>query len=142
MSGLRSRATQGFWPACERSIFPARSRCLPGDDSVKPLVPLTIALGLGFAPDSGYRIYVSSESGDIVSQLAWDGAALRTIKVVPVGIMPSDIDGPHNVTVSPDGRHWYVTIAHGTPFGSFWKMAVHASTLLGRAPLETVPTTL
>lgn len=109
---------------------------------MKPLVPLIVALGLGLAPDSGYRIYVSSESGDIVSQLAWDGAALRTVKVVPVGIMPSDIDGPHNVTVSPDGRYWYVTIAHGTPFGSLWKMAVDGDTLVGRAPVEMFPTTI
>jgi DNA-binding beta-propeller fold protein YncE len=101
-----------------------------------------VAIGLGFAPDSGYRTYVSSESGDIVSQLAWDGAALRTVKVVPVGVMPSDIDGPHNVTVSPDGRYWYVTIAHGTPFGSLWKMAVDGDTLVGRAPVEMFPTTI
>jgi YVTN family beta-propeller protein len=109
---------------------------------VKPFVPLMLAVGLGLAPDTGYRIYVSSESGDIVSQLAWDGTALRTVKVVPVGIMPSDIDGPHNVTVSPDGRYWYVTIAHGTPFGSLWKMAVDGDTLVGRAPVEMFPTTI
>src|SRR5260370_35311639 len=100
-----------------------------------------IALGLGLAPVSGYRILGASESGDIVSPLAGDGAALRTIKVVPVGIMPSDIDGPHNVTVSPDGRYWYVTIAHGTPFGPLWKMAVDGDTLVGRVPVRGCPPT-
>src|SRR5439155_1659433 len=75
----------------------------------------------GEAPS--YRIFVSSESGDIVSQLTWDGVALKTVKVVPVGIMPADIDGPHNVTVAPDSKYWYVTIAHGTPYGTLWKMA-------------------
>src|SRR2546429_8963011 len=75
----------------------------------------------GGAP--GYRILVSSESGDTVSQLTWDGVALKTVKAVPVGIMPADIDGPHNVTVSPAGKHWHETIAHGTAYGSLWKTA-------------------
>lgn len=89
-----------------------------------------------------YRLYVVSESGDIVSQLAWDGTTLQTVKTVPVGIMPADIDGPHNITLSPDGRFYYVTIAHGTPYGSLWKMAVNGDTLLGRAPVEMFPTTI
>ena len=89
-----------------------------------------------------FRILVTSESGDIVTQLAWDGAALRTVKVVPVGVMPADIDGPHNVTVSPDGRFWYVSIAHGTPYGSLWKMAADGDTLVRQAPLEMFPTTI
>ena len=89
-----------------------------------------------------YRLYVVSESGDIVTQLAWDGTTLRTVKTVPVGIMPADIDGPHNITLSPDGRFYYVTIAHGTPYGALWKMAVSGDTLLGRAPVEMFPTTI
>lgn len=93
-------------------------------------------------PAPHYRIYVSSESGDIVSQLTWNGTALRTVKVVAVGLMPSEINGPHNVTVSRDGRFWYVTIAHGTPYGSLWKMAVEGDTLVGRAPVEMFPTTI
>ncbi|HMA38708.1 MAG TPA: YncE family protein [Gemmatimonadales bacterium] len=94
------------------------------------------------APTFGYRLYVVSESGDIVTQLGWDGTTLKTIKTVPVGVMPADIDGPHNVTVSPDGHFYYVTVAHGTPYGSLWKMAVDADTLLGRAPVELFPTTI
>lgn len=102
---------------------------------------LSLAAG-GATAQSRYRLYVVSESGDIVTELGWDGAALTTLKTVPVGIMPSDIDGPHNVTVSPDGQSYYVTIAHGQPYGSLWKMAVQGDTLLGRAPLEMFPTTI
>jgi len=92
--------------------------------------------------NTGYRILVASESGDIVTQLSWDGTALSVAKVVPVGVMPADIDGPHNVTVSPDGSAWYVTIAHGTPYGSLWKMDAKSDSLLGRAPVEMFPTTI
>jgi len=103
---------------------------------------LAAALGGIGADVPSYRILVSSESGDVVTQLTWDGAALETVRVVPVGVMPVDIDGPHNVTVSPDGKYWYVTIAHGTPYGSLWKMAAGADTVVGKAPVEMFPTTI
>jgi DNA-binding beta-propeller fold protein YncE len=99
-------------------------------------------LALSPPPPPGYRILVASESGDIVTQLTWDGTSLAVAKVVPVGIMPADIDGPHNVAVAPDGSAWYVTIAHGTPYGSLWKMSVGSDTLLGRAQVEMFPTTI
>src|SRR5881398_3249136 len=167
---LRPRRPRSKQPAC-RAMGPAVCRdgkpacrvcrVVCQDDAVSfSLVParffvkrhvsvwLALAVWLGGVPAGGapgtpgYRILVSSESGDIVSQLTWDGAALKTVKVVPVGIMPADIDGPHNVTVSPDGKYWYVTIAHGTPYGSLWKMAVDGDTLVGKAPVEMFPTTI
>ncbi|HEV8509216.1 MAG TPA: cytochrome D1 domain-containing protein [Gemmatimonadales bacterium] len=103
-----------------------------------------IALLTGFVQpvSPGYRILVASESGDIVTELVWDGTALAVAKVVPVGVMPADIDGPHNVSIAPDGSAWYVTIAHGTPYGSLWKMAAGSDSLLGRAQLEMFPTTI
>jgi len=107
------------------------------------IAALALLTGLAASsPSPGYRILVASESGDIVTQLTWDGTALAVAKVVPVGIMPADIDGPHNVTVAPDGSAWYVTIAHGTPYGSLWKMSAGSDTLLGRAQVEMFPTTI
>lgn len=105
-------------------------------------VPAAAQAPAGPVPEIRYRLYVVSESGDIVTQLTWDGSALRTLKRVPVGVMPADIDGPHNIAISPDGRSYYVTVAHGTPYGSLWKLAVDGDTLLGRAPLELFPTTV
>jgi YVTN family beta-propeller protein len=92
--------------------------------------------------NAGYRVGVVSESGDIATWLKPTAAGLAVDRVVPVGIMPSDIDGPHNITVSPDGKAYYITIAHGTPFGSLWKMDVAGDSLLGRAQLELFPTTI
>src|SRR5260221_9031969 len=83
------------------------------------------------SPPAGYRLLVATESGDIVTQLTWDGTALAVAKVVPVGIMPADIDGPHNVAgappwPAPDGAqppatpHRYPSekrAGHDTPLG-------------------------
>jgi YVTN family beta-propeller protein len=94
------------------------------------------------AADPGYRVGVVSESGDIVTWLKPGEGTLATEKVIPVGIMPADIDGPHNLTVSSDNRFYYISIAHGTPFGTLWKMDATSDTLVGRAPLEMFPTTI
>lgn len=106
-------------------------------------------LGLIFAgpvqsqtADPGYRVGVVSESGDITTWLKPVGTGLAVDRVVPVGIMPTDIDGPHNITVSPDQKSYYITVAHGTPFGSLWKMAASGDSLLGRAQVELFPTTI
>jgi YVTN family beta-propeller protein len=107
------------------------------------LAATTLALSPASPPSPpGYRILVASESGDIITELAWDGAALSVTKVVPVGLKPADIDGPHNVVAAPDGSAWYVTIAHGTPYGSLWKMGAGSDSLLGRAEVEMFPTTI
>src|SRR3954467_12695291 len=106
---------------------------------------LAILTGLVLPPSPvppGYRVLGASESGDIVTELSWNGTTLAVAKVVPVGLMPADIDGPHHVTVAPGGGAWFVTVAHGTPYGALWKMNPDNDSLLGRAQVEMFPTTI
>ena len=91
---------------------------------------------------SDYRVAVVSESDDVATWLRPSGSGLVVDRVVPLGIMPSDIDGPHNIAVAPDGKTYYVTVAHGTPFGSLWKLAAGTDSVLGRAQVELFPTTV
>ncbi|HVX89544.1 MAG TPA: hypothetical protein VG940_11485, partial [Gemmatimonadales bacterium] len=51
-----------------------------------------------------YKVGVVSESGDIVSWFIPDGPRLIADRVVPVGLMPTDPDGPHNIAVSADQK--------------------------------------
>lgn len=96
----------------------------------------------GGAASFDYLIGVSSESGDIISWVRPGPGSLAVERVVPVGIMPADIDGPHNVTMAPDHKSYYVSVAHGTPHGTLLRMDARADTLLGRATLEYYPTTI
>ena len=89
-----------------------------------------------------FRVGVVSESGDIITWLRPEGSTLVVDKVIPVGVMPADIDGPHNITVSADQRWYYVSIAHGTPYGTLWRFDASNDTLAGRAQLEFFPTTI
>ena len=103
---------------------------------------LLTSAGQAQSGDADYRVGVVSESGDIVTWLKPGETGLTVDRVVPVGLMPSDIDGPHNITVSPDGKSYYVTIAHGTPYGSLWKLNYAGDSLVGRAQVELFPTTI
>ena len=103
-----------------------------------------LAAGTPMAPavEPEYRLVVVSESGDIITWIRVKDGRLEAERVVPIGIMPADIDGPHNVTVAPDNRSYYVSVAHGTPYGSLWRLDAFNDTLIGRAPVEFFPTTI
>ena len=109
-------------------------------------VPLLMAWLVGSAPaqsaDPGYRVAIVSESGDIVTWLKPNGPQLTVERGVPVGIMPADIDGPHNVAIAPDMKSYFVTIAHGVPFGTLWRFDVATDSLIGKATVELFPTTI
>jgi DNA-binding beta-propeller fold protein YncE len=115
---------------------------------MKPIPSLALALVLGAstaaaqAPAFNYKLGVVSESGDIVTWIQPGLNSLAVDRVVPVGVMPADIDGPHNIFVSPDQKYYYISIAHGQPYGSLWQMVVDGDTVAGRAPVELFPTTV
>src|SRR5262245_60417571 len=92
--------------------------------------------------DPKYRVAVVSESGDIVTWLQPNGGTLTVERVVPVGIMPADIDGPHNIAILPDQKSYLVTIAHGVPFGTLWRFDVATDSVIGKATVELFPTTI
>jgi len=100
------------------------------------------AVAPGRMAEPEYRLVVVSESGDIITWIRVKDGRLEAERVVPIGIMPADIDGPHNVTVAPDNRSYYVSVAHGTPYGSLWRLDAINDTLIGRAPVEFFPTTI
>jgi len=106
------------------------------------LLSALLAVGAVAPADPEYRLVVVSESGDIITWIRVKDGRLETERVVPIGIMPADIDGPHNVRVAPDNKSYYVSVAHGTPYGSLWRLDVFNDTLIGRAPLEYFPTTI
>lgn len=112
-------------------------------------IALALAVGTLLADASGaqaqiaYRVYVANESSDLVSRVAFTpGAGAVVEKEIPVGIMPGDIDGAHGITTSPDGEHWYVSIAHGTPYGYVWKFHAGPDTLVARTRLGLFPATM
>jgi YVTN family beta-propeller protein len=92
--------------------------------------------------DEPFTIYVSSESGDVVTRIEVGPSGWRKGREIPVGVIGTGIDGPHGVSVAPDGRSWYVSLAHGAPLGSVWGFATDSDAPLGRVQVGMFPTTV
>ena len=96
----------------------------------------------GTGGEGVYEAYVVSESADKVARVRFGPDGARVERERNVGTMPVEVDGPHGVAVSPDGRHYYVTIGHGTPFGWLWKLSVEDDSVEGRTMLGLFPATV
>jgi DNA-binding beta-propeller fold protein YncE len=94
------------------------------------------------APDRDYLVFVGSEATDKIALVRFGPAGARIERESMTGIMPADVDGPHGLAVSPDGRFYYVTTAHGTPYGFLWKYATANDSLAGKVMLGNFPATL
>ncbi len=93
-------------------------------------------------PKANYWVYVANESSDLVSLVKFgpDGATLE--EDIPIGIRPTDIDGAHGISVEPGGEHWYVSVAHGTPYGTIWKFRTVNNQFVDTATLGLFPATM
>jgi DNA-binding beta-propeller fold protein YncE len=92
-------------------------------------------------PTQDYLALVASESVDQISVVRFGPSGIRIERTNTTGIMPADVDGPHGVAVSPDGKFYYVSTAHGTPYGFLWKYALSNDSLAGRVMLGNFPAT-
>lgn len=92
-------------------------------------------------PTQDYLALVASESVDQIALLRFGPRGIRIERTNTTGVMPADVDGPHGLAVSPDGKFYYVSTAHGTPYGFLWKYALANDSLAGRVMLGNFPAT-
>ncbi|HZM93974.1 MAG TPA: YncE family protein [Vicinamibacterales bacterium] len=89
-----------------------------------------------------YFVYVASEAADTIALVRFGPDGIAVDHEIATGMMPTDIDGPHGLAVSPDKAYYYVSIAHGQPNGSVWKYSTKDDKLVGRVSLGMFPATL
>ena len=89
-----------------------------------------------------YLVYVASEAADKITLVRFGPQGARVDHELPTGIMPTDIDGPHGLAMSPDRKFYYVSLAHGQPFGSVWKYSTKDDAVVGRVTLGMFPATM
>ena len=92
-------------------------------------------------PDKTYTIAVASEGTDEISIVTFGPAGATVQARVPIGLSVTDPDGPHGLAVSPDKQFYYVSTAHGTPYGNFWKLRASDNGIVGRVMLGNFPAT-
>jgi len=104
---------------------------------------LSAGLGLGSQPlESDYFVYVTAESADQVHVVRFDGKQASVAELISVGYMPTEIEGPHGLTVDPGGEHWYLSMAHGMPYGTLYKYRTADNGLVGQVELGLFPATM
>jgi DNA-binding beta-propeller fold protein YncE len=93
-------------------------------------------------PEKEYLFYVLSEAADKIALVRFDGTSAKIERQIDTGEMPIDIDGPHGIAVSPDRQFYYVSLAHGRPYGAVWKYSIKDDAVVGKARLGHFPATL
>ena len=89
-----------------------------------------------------YYVYVTAESEDEVSLIKFDGKQATIEETITVGTWPAEIEGPHGINVSPDGKYWYLSLAHGNPYGTLYKYSTETNEIVGQVKLGLFPASL
>ena len=107
---------------------------------------IQLFIGLVFFPlisqSQNYYVYATAESEDEVALVKFDGEKAEAIERIPVGTFPTEIEGPHGITVGPEGKYWYLSIAHGMPYGKLLKYETGTNKLVGETELGLFPASM
>ncbi len=104
------------------------------------LTILIISFNITYSQD--YYLYVAAESDDTVSLLKFDGNNLSEKERIVVGSYPTENEGPHGLTVDPNGKYWYLTLAHGNPFGKLIKYSTETNEVVDETTLGLFPASM
>src|ERR1700756_2943301 len=92
-------------------------------------------------PSQDYLVYVVCESADKIMLVRFGPGGARIESEARIGLMPTDINGPHGVAVSPDKQFVYVAQGHGRPEGALWKFHTGSNTAIKYTSLGMFPAT-
>jgi DNA-binding beta-propeller fold protein YncE len=92
-------------------------------------------------PSQDYLVYVVCESADKVVLLRFGPHGFHEEHETHIGLLPVDINGPHGIAVSPDKQFVYVSVGHGRPDGSAWKLKAGTDEVVKYTPLGLFPAT-
>ena len=103
---------------------------------------LFLILAKGIAQD--YYIYVAAESEDEVHLIHFNSESNKAeiAKTIKVGRYPTETDGPHGINISPDGKYWFLSIAHGNPYGMLAKYETGTDELVATTDLGMFPASM
>jgi DNA-binding beta-propeller fold protein YncE len=75
---------------------------------------------------------VGAESADLIHRVRFGPGGAVVEKTTVAGIHPTEMEGPHGLQISSDGRYLHMTTGHGSPDGMYWRYALGPDTLVGR----------
>lgn len=81
------------------------------------------------APTTNYWVYVGAESADLIQRIKFGPGGTTVEKTIPVGESVTEMEGPHGLQISADGKYLHMTTGHGSPDGKYWRYALGPDTL-------------
>ncbi len=95
------------------------------------------------APEADYWVYVGAESADKIHRVRFGPDGVEVEQTTNIGRLPTEVEGPHGLAISPDRRYLYMTTGHGVPDGHFWKFEIGPDSLVAEPILlDRFPATL
>lgn len=82
-------------------------------------------------PTANYWVYVGAESADLIHRVRFGPAGLEVERTIQVGELPAEMEGPHGLQISRDGKYLHMTTGHGFPDGKYWRYELGPDTLVG-----------
>ena len=83
------------------------------------------------APGRTYWVYVGAESADLIHRVRFGPGGTVVERTIPVGESPTEMESPHGLQISRDGRYLHMTTGHGSPDGKYWRFELGPDTLVG-----------
>jgi len=120
----------------------ASASACAGSAAVAPSKEAIALISVSEAPAATYWVYVANEASDKVSRVRFGPGGLAVEKTIGVGFDPVDLDGAHGLSISADGRFWYLTTAHGFPWGRLWKYQTGTDVLVDSLQIGRFPATI
>lgn len=82
-------------------------------------------------PDRDYWVWVGAESADLIQRVRFGPGGTLVEKSMTVGESPVEMEGPHGLQISRDGKYLHMTTGHGSPDGKYWRYELGPDTLAG-----------
>ena len=86
-------------------------------------------------PTSNYWLYVGAESADKIHRVRFGPEGVVVEQTTPIGELAAEMEGPHGLQISRDGKYLHMTTGHGFPDGKYWKFELGPDTVVGEPVL-------
>ncbi len=86
-------------------------------------------------PKATYWVYVGAESADLIHRVRFGPGGTAVERTIPVGEFAAEMEGPHGLAISRDGRYLHLTTGHGFPDGKYWRYELGPDTLVSKGTL-------
>jgi DNA-binding beta-propeller fold protein YncE len=113
------------------ALLPLSAQGRPGAATSRASAAGTAPVAAPVPAAPTYHVYAGAESADKIYRIQFDGRSASVEREIPIGELPAEMEGPHGLAISADGRFLHMTTGHGFPDGKYWQFVLGPDTLAG-----------